>query len=384
MLHKILYFSVVLVTLTNLSACGINNDSETKTLSLPKQTDFSHVNSDSIKVSSSSRILQNDLDFKAWEENAEWSSHVDVWEYSTQQGVLTPKTYDDFLTAIRTFESTIDPKNAQYYADNYDNPSAVPYPKVEYPGRVIRDNQGDPEKSTTSVKRYFQKIGVDHLYTKGTTDPEVFKKMQYAVINYLGFVGYQFSEQDLWVLGYYIHTTAHSIPVIYSDVPNSVWANGVRSTVGRVNDFGWSVITDVNTWKGIWLGKHGINSFEDLMNPDKQDFVAKDHFQFKYNKIVEALAAHGKTLKQYIGTKLYWNECTPPISPPPGGRSNEVTVTMSGLLAGAHLRGAAGVEALLINHENHADENNTTILQYVQDFGGYQTPFDPNVKNSDQ
>lgn len=34
-------------------------------------------------------------------------------------------TYDDFLNAILTFESTIDPQKAQYYAENYDNPTAT-------------------------------------------------------------------------------------------------------------------------------------------------------------------------------------------------------------------------------------------------------------------
>ena len=284
------------------------------------------------------------------------------------------KTYADFLTAIRTFESTIDPKKAEYYTENYNNPSAITYQQVEYPGRVIRDINGNPKVSTTSIKEYFKKLGIDHLYQEGTTDPKVFYRMQYATINFLGFVGYQFSEQDVWALGYYTHYN-FTYPEVYSDLPNSVWANGVRGVWRKIPDFGLSLVTDVNTWTGTWTGKHGIHSFEDFMDPEKQDFIAKDHFTYKYNRIVKALEAQGKTIDQYIGTKLYWNECVPPISPPPGGRSNEVVITMSGLLAGAHLRGAAGVEDLLVNHKNHSDEIGTTILQYVQDFGGYQTPF---------
>ena len=286
------------------------------------------------------------------------------------------KTYADFLTAIRTFESSIDPKRALWYAANYNNPTVQPYQKVEYPGRVIRDDKGNPEVSTTSIKGYFEKIGVDKLYTPGSVDPRMFYKMQYSVINFLGFVGYQFSEQDLWALGYYTNYDQSGLPKIYSDVPNSTWANGVRSVVMKVDGFGLSRVTDVNTWTGKFTGKNGIHSFEDFKDPTKQDFIAKDHFKYKYDKIVSALASKGKKISDYIGTKLYWDKCKPPISPPPGGRSNEVTVTMSGLLAGAHLRGAAGVAALLIDHENHQDEIGTTILQYVQDFGGYQTPFD--------
>ncbi len=68
----------------------------------------------------------------------------------------------------------------------------------------------------------------------------------------------------------------------------------------------------------------------------------------------------------------------PPVSPPPSppdNRPNKVPITMSGLLAGAHLRGAQGVVSLLVDHQNPADENQTYILQYIQDFAGYQTPF---------
>ena len=50
---------------------------------------------------------------------------------------------------------------------------------------------------------------------------------------------------------------------------------------------------------------------------------------------------------------------------------------MSGLLGGAHLRGAEGITALLVDHENRADENGTAILQYVYEFAGYDTPFNP-------
>ncbi len=364
-MDKLSYLLMVAGTLISFVGCGVSDTSKVETLTFQSERTVSDY--------TTSRDGDVTASFSGLEKNLDHANGVS--EYS-QGSLLKRGTYDDFLTQIRVFESSIDPKKAQYYTDNYDNPAAVPYPEVEYPGRVIRDNAGNPVRSTTSIKGYFEKLGIDHLYQKGTTDPEVFRQMQYAVINYLGFVGYQFSEQDLWVLGYYEHTTPHGdLPIIYSDVPNSVWANGVRSVMREVPDFGLSIVTDVNTWEGIWLGKHGINSFKDLIDPVKQDFVAKDHFKYKYDRIVEFLAKHEKTIQQYLGTKLYWDRCIPPVSPPPGGRSNEVVVTMSGLLAGAHLRGAAGVEALLIDHENHADENGTTILQYVQDFGGYQTPF---------
>lgn len=59
------------------------------------------------------------------------------------------------------------------------------------------------------------------------------------------------------------------------------------------------------------------------------------------------------------------------------GVPDAVEITMSGLLGGAHLRGAEGITALLVDHENRADENGTAILQYVYEFAGYDTPFNP-------
>ncbi len=49
-------------------------------------------------------------------------------------------------------------------------------------------------------------------------------------------------------------------------------------------------VTDVNTL-GKWdlTGKHGI-SFDDVLDPDKQDYVAKDHFVDKYEGMVRLLA----------------------------------------------------------------------------------------------
>lgn len=46
--------------------------------------------------------------------------------------------YTDFLTAIRTFECSIDPLQADYYDQHYEDDKAVTYQKVEYPGCVIK------------------------------------------------------------------------------------------------------------------------------------------------------------------------------------------------------------------------------------------------------
>ena len=78
----------------------------------------------------------------------------------------------------------------------------------------------------------------------------MFKQMQYATMNYLGFIGYQLSEQDFWDLGYYTHYDENHLPKYYSDVPVSNWANGVRDKIMNLPGKGEVHVTDVNTGKG--------------------------------------------------------------------------------------------------------------------------------------
>lgn len=102
---------------------------------------------------------------------------------------------------------------------------------MEYPGRVIRARDGTTTKSNVSIREYFERLGIGKYYTQGSTDPQMFKQMQYATMNYLGFIGYQLSEQDFWDLGYYTHYDENHLPKYYSDVPVSNWANGVRDKI---------------------------------------------------------------------------------------------------------------------------------------------------------
>lgn len=284
--------------------------------------------------------------------------------------------YDDFLNAILTFESTISVQQARYYAENYTTPDVVSYPNVERPGRVIRTDSGETTASGTTIKGYFERLGIDKYYVKGSSDPKMFRKMQYATMNYLGFIGYQFSEQDLRDLGYYTHCDENNIPMYYSDVPVANWAHGVRDRIMTLPNAGVVHVTDVNTWRGTFSGKNGIFCFDDLLEPDKQDAVAKDHFADKYCGIVEQLALRGKTPGDYLGKTVRWSECHPALTPPENV-PDSVEITLSGLLGGAHLRGAEGIVALLADSENRTDENGTSILLYVYNFGGYATPFSP-------
>lgn len=287
-------------------------------------------------------------------------------------------SYDDFLNAIRIFETTIDPDQASFYADNYETPDIVGYQNVEYPGRVIRNARGEATVSSTTIKGYFERLGIDKYYDKNASDPQMFRRMQYATMNYLGFIGYQFSEQDLWDLGYYTHYDENHLPMYYSDIPIANWANGIRDKIMTLPNAGLVHVTDVNTWQGTFSGKNDIFSFADLLEPAKQDCIAKDHFSDKYRGIVSGLAEYGKTPADYLGKILRWSECHPVLTPPQNV-PDAVEITLSGLLGGAHLRGAEGITALLTKGENRADENGTSILLYVYNFGGYETPFDTSL-----
>ncbi len=295
---------------------------------------------------------------------------------------IPSKSYEDFIDAVWAFESDIDPSQQDYYNKNWNTPVVDEYPKVTSPGRVVRDEKGDPVMDhDLTIEQLFDVIGIGALYHPSDPNPD-WKLIQSNVINYLGFVGFQFQESDLVDLGYYKYPEfwidSVTYPTHYIDVPNHYWANGVRGFLAE------PPLANVPTWaRGVvifkytfFTGKNGVNNYTDFTTPDKHILIIKDHFANKYQGIVSGLAARGKTLKDYLGTDVYWNELDPPVSPPPGNRSNKVEITLSGLLAGAHLRGAAGVVALLVDHKNPSDESGTFILQYVQDYAGYDTPFE--------
>ncbi len=49
-------------------------------------------------------------------------------------------------------------------------------------------------------------------------------------------------------------------------------------------------------------------------------------------------------------------------------------MTTSGILAAAHLNGAQAAADLLVNGKVSRDENGTSIVAYLKEFGGYQIP----------
>ncbi len=161
--------------------------------------------------------------------------------------------------------------------------------------------------------------------------------LQYHVHNTLGFLGkYQFGEALLIDLGYYVPA-----------------ASGYYGT------------TSTNEWKGAWTGKNGVHSKADFMT-SVQELAIREAFAMNVGVINTYLAQAGKTIDDYIGHQFTYTRL---------GETHVATVTMSGILAGAHLQGPTGVAQLFLHNIQSSDEYGTNILFYIDKYGGYNTPF---------
>lgn len=166
------------------------------------------------------------------------------------------------------------------------------------------------------------------------TDGE-WESMSYRSMNSLGFVGYQFGEALLIDLGYY------------------------------KDDIYYGAGATTNTWDGTWTGKNGVNSLDEFMTKEAQTLAIQEAFGYNLQILQKQLGAYGKSLDDYLGqTRTYMQD----------GRQVTVKLTLTGILAASHLRGAWGTAALLLDNAVSADENGTSILKYIEQFGGYSSP----------
>ena len=106
-----------------------------------------------------------------------------------------------------------------------------------------------------------------------------------------------------------------------------------------------------NDWSGNFLGKDGVKSIQDFLNNPKAQENAQIIFkkkQWGYLKAVGAL--------NYLGLII-----------------NEILITPSGLLAGAHLKGAGSVyEYLKSGGKNIGkDAFGTSVESYIKQFANY-------------
>ncbi len=180
------------------------------------------------------------------------------------------------------------------------------------------------------------KGGVDRNSVDLTSSDDL-SMLQYHVHNTLGFLGkYQFGEPLLIDLGYYS--------------PASTGYYGSTAT---------------NEWQGTWTGKNGVTSKEDFMSV-AQETAIREAFAMNMTIIEQRLAQAGHTLDDFLGQEFSFTF---------RGEEKFGVISVSGVLASAHLQGPGGVANLLLNGAVSHDEYGTNILSYMGEFGGYDTPF---------
>lgn len=284
-------------------------------------------------------------------------------------------SFQDFLNTMRAFESGIDPAKADFYRQKLDLP-VYNYARVTAPGQIVRDPvTGAMIPEPTTIREFFTKLGVNHLYSEYPQDEAaMFRQMQYNSLNAWGFIGYQLGEAVLISAGYYsprqVQQGNEVLDSYYIFMPDSTWANGVKQARSEIPGSGGNYIlaTDTNLWLGEFVGKNGVSSFNDLRVPDKQEVVIRDVMRFNYGVMTELLTK----------ANITWAQALAKSWPGKDEHGNNITIqaTMSGLLAAAHLRGAWGTADLLINNNITCDELGTCITTYIHKFGGYPTIFD--------
>ncbi len=108
-----------------------------------------------------------------------------------------------------------------------------------------------------------------------------------------------------------------------------------------------------NVYGGSFTGKYGVWSVADfLAKPAAQDQAIRDYMALQFTYLKSVWAYDGQTI-------------------------NGVSVTISGMLGGAHLLGWDGAAAWLTSGGDYvpADNFGTTIVEYATLLGGYDTPY---------
>ncbi len=106
-----------------------------------------------------------------------------------------------------------------------------------------------------------------------------------------------------------------------------------------------------NDWSGKFLGKDNVNSIQDFLNNPKAQENAQIIFKKKQWGYLNALGAD-----KYTGKVI-----------------NGYTITPSGLLAAAHLKGAGSVIKYLKSNGQIAEKDGfgTSVETYMKKFAGY-------------
>lgn len=263
--------------------------------------------------------------------------------------------FEAFQRRILAFESGIDPDRFGDYVSNLYVPS-IEYWRVVSPGRIERNPEtGLGISEAVTYAEYFRRIGVDQLFNP--LRPDSIEMMQAHSTNPWGFVGFQFGEAVLIDLGYYESINAKividgepmTVPVCYfGGVPQHRFSKNVRFTVHKESDR-WVLASDVNRWEGRFTGLDNIRDLDDFKKPDAQRKVFRRSLRLSYERIERRIGSIGEYLAQ----------------------NENVSASLSGVLAAAHL---VGVEAIVLRLEHGrvaCDETGTSADTYLKKFSGF-------------
>ena len=106
-----------------------------------------------------------------------------------------------------------------------------------------------------------------------------------------------------------------------------------------------------NDWRGEFIGRDNVFSLQDFLNNAQAQENAQIVFKRKQWGYLKAVGAHN-----YLGFFI-----------------NNIPITASGLLAGAHLKGAGAVIEYLKSggKVNKKDAFNTSVESYIKQFANY-------------
>lgn len=286
---------------------------------------------------------------------------------------LSGQDFAAFLSTLLAFESGIDPTRIANYEANYDVADATTYWQmrtingVSYPDT---DDSGKLISVPMSYREYFTALRVNDIWesvANGQHTEALVYKMQCASMNAWHFIGYQLGEAVLIDAGYYIpEQSTWSDGKIYDRYyiwTKESWTGDEVERLYQIPEGPTIIATRVNTWKGEFTGLDGINSVADL----RQTVLMEKAMRNVIWRNVDYIEAHQGTVTLQQALAKSWED-------PATGAT--VQSTMSGIIAGAHLAGAQGATNLLVKDEFPVDETGTSILTYLQKFGGANTIVD--------
>lgn len=297
--------------------------------------------------------------------------------------VATVGTYSEFLDALLSYESGIDPSQLAEYTSG----GTTLYFEVErdkegnrIPGRALRDDESGELQArvTMTYPEYFATLGID--FDWATENADNLAAARYQSVNFLGFIGFQVGEAPLISTGHYVPAERNGF---FGTLPSYYAWTGQERRFAHGAEYSWYQIegsstqvytTRNNSWEGTFTGKDGATSLAALRTRDVQEQVIRTMMQFNLNTLVAEFRRI--TFQPTTDEILIYQQILSRVVTKPSDPELSLVPSLSGLLAACHLRGAWGVAAVLTGTPDAGDETGTSVYDYCELFADYETVFD--------